>query len=48
MSAPKGLQARILADGCLKSRNKGTRPDFDSLLVFQITSVKVLQNHLQK
>jgi hypothetical protein len=42
VSAPKGLQAWIRADGCLESRNGGTRPDFDSLLVFQITSVKVV------
>jgi hypothetical protein len=36
------LQARILSDGGLKSRNGDTRPEFDSLLVFQITFVKTI------
>jgi hypothetical protein len=34
------LLAQVLADGGLKSRNGDARPDFHSLLVFQITFVK--------
>jgi hypothetical protein len=42
------LQALILADGGLEPGDRDARPDFDSLLVFQITFVKALQNLLQK
>jgi hypothetical protein len=43
MLAPEGLRARVLAGGGLKSRNGDARPEFHSLLVFQITFVNPIR-----